>query len=85
MEVLGRDSARGAYRVAVNAPEGRLTGLVPEAAMQAAGPLTGGHGHATAYDWLARHAGGIEKTLRTLAAGGRVTRGPFDGVVLERE
>jgi hypothetical protein len=85
MEVLGRDNARGAYRVAVDAPGGQIVGLVPESAMSANGPLTGGHGHATAYDWLARHAGGIEQTLRTLAAGGRVTRGPFSGVVLDRE
>jgi hypothetical protein len=84
VEVLGRDSARGGYRVAVDAPGGRLTGLVPEAAM-GNGPLTGGHGHATAYDWLARHAGGIEQTLTILAAGGRVTRAPYDGVILDRE
>jgi hypothetical protein len=84
MDVLGRDSARGAYRVAVDTAHGRLTGLVPEAAM-GGGARTGGHGHATAYDWLARHAGGIEQTLRTLAQGGRVTRGPFSGMVLDRE
>ena len=84
MDVLGRDSARGGYRVAVDTPGGRLTGLVPEAAM-GGGPLTGGHGHATAYDWLARHAGGIEETLKDLAAGRRVTRAPWDGVILDRE
>jgi len=85
MDVLGRDSARGGYRVAVNTAGGRLTGLVPEAVMQAPGPLTGGHGHATAYGWLARHAGSIEKTLTDLAAGRRATRAPWDGVILDRE
>jgi hypothetical protein len=85
MEVLGRDSIRGAYRVAVDTPEGRLIGLVPDATISAAGLLTGGHGHATAYEWLARHSNGIKRTLRTLQAGGRITRAPFDRVLLERE
>jgi hypothetical protein len=84
MEVLGRDSAREAIRVAVNGPGGRIVALVPEALITDAARLTGGHGHRTAYDWLARHAREIEDTLRTRAAGGR-PRAPFDRVVLEEE
>ena len=34
---------------------------------------------------LARHAAEIEHTLRTLGSGGRVTRAPFDRIVLDEE
>ena len=83
MEVLGRDAARGAYRVATDG-DGRLVGFVPDALIAEGVRLTGGHGHQTAYDWLARHARKIEDTLRTRAAGGR-PRPPFDRIVLEEE
>jgi hypothetical protein len=84
MEVLGRDSAREAIRVAVSGPGGRIVALVPEALITDAARLTGGHGHRTAYDWLAHHAREIEDTLRTRAAVGR-PRAPFDRIVLEEE
>jgi hypothetical protein len=81
MEVLGRDSAREAYRVATDGPDGRIVGLLPEALI-GRGPLTGGLGHQTAYHWLARHADAIEAALRNLQ-GGRRARAPFDALELE--
>ena len=83
MEVLGRDAMREAYRVAVDGGE-RLVALVPDALIAEGVRLTGGHGHRTAYDWLAAHAREIEDTLRTRAAGGR-PKPPFDRIVLEEE
>ena len=83
MEVLGRDAAREAYRVATG-EAGRLVGLVPDGLIAEGVRLTGGHGHRTAYDWLAAHAREIEDTLRTRADGGQ-PRAPFDRIVLEEE
>jgi hypothetical protein len=83
MEVLGRDSTRDGYRVATGG-NARLVGLVPETLIAEDARLTGGHGHRTAYDWLARHAREIEDTLRIRAAGGR-PNAPFDRIVLEEE
>jgi hypothetical protein len=83
MEVLGRDATREAYRIAIGGGS-RLVGLVPESLIASDTRLTGGHGHRTAYDWLAAHAREIEDTLRTRAAGGR-PRPPFDRIVLEEE
>lgn len=85
MDVLGRDSTREAYRVAVDGPEGRIVGLVPDSAISQTMPLTGGHGHMTAYDWLARHSDQIELTLRTRQTGRGKIRPPFDRLVLEGE
>ncbi len=85
MEVLGRDSTREAYRVAIDGPKGRLVGLVPEALIAEGARLTGGHGHRTAYDWLAAHAREIEKTLGILADPQGKPKAPFDRVVLEEE
>jgi hypothetical protein len=84
MQVLGRDSAREAIRVAIGGPDGRIVGLVPETLIAQGLRLTGGHGHRTAYEWLAAHAREIEDTLRTCAAGGR-PGAPFDRIVLEEE
>ena len=84
MEVLGRDSQREAYRVAVGQGGGRIVGLVPDHAISATMRLTGGRGHQTAYDWLARHDKQIELTLRTLRDGGAAPA-PFDCVVLEED
>ncbi len=84
MDVLGRDALREGYRIAIDAPDRRLVALVPDALIAAGAGLTGGHGHRTAYDWLAAHAREIEDTLRTRAAGGRPTA-PFDRIVLEEE
>jgi hypothetical protein len=84
MEVLGRDSAREAIRVAVSDPGRRIVALVPEALISEGARLTGGHGHRTAYDWLAAHAREIEDTLRTRAAGG-CPRAPYDRIVLQED
>jgi hypothetical protein len=84
MDVLGRDSAREATRVAIGGPGRRLVGLVPDALIVEGVRLTGGHGHRTAYDWIAAHVREIEDTLRTRAAGGR-PKAPFDRIVLEEE
>jgi hypothetical protein len=83
IEVLGRDAPREGYRVAVG-DRRRLVGLVPDALIAAGMRLTGGQGHRTAYEWLARNAHEIEQTLRTRAAGGR-PGAPFDRIVLEEE
>jgi hypothetical protein len=84
MEVLGRDVANGAYRVAIDHGGRRVVGLLPETLM-AAGPLTGGHGHASAYDWIARHEREIETTLKTLADGTGRPTAPYDAMVLVEE
>jgi hypothetical protein len=84
MEVLGRDAAKGAYRVAIEYGGRRVVGLLPEAVM-ACGALTGGQGHATAYDWIARHEREIETTLKTMANGTGRPRAPFDSMVLAEE
>ncbi|SLN54420.1 hypothetical protein [Roseisalinus antarcticus] len=83
MEVLGRDSAREAYRVATSPPD-RLVGLIPEAVIAEGMSLTGGRGHQTAYDWIARHARDIEKTLKALRNGQRAAP-PFDRMELVEE
>jgi hypothetical protein len=80
IEVLGRDAAREGYRVATG---GRIV-LVPDALVAEGVRLTGGHGHRTAYDWLAAHAREIEDTLRTRASGGQ-PKPPYDRIVLEEE
>jgi len=85
MEVLGHDSAREAYRVAVTGRHGRLVGVVPDAVIASGLRLTGGHGHQTAYSWLARHAHEIELTLNALSEGRRPFRAPFDRMELEGE
>ncbi len=85
MEVLGHDTAREAYRVAIAGPCGRLVGLVPDAVIASGLQLTGGHGHQTAYTWLARHAREIELTLKALSEGRRPFRAPFDRMELEGE
>ena len=83
MEVLGRDSMREAYRVATGGPDGpRLVGLIPDGAIAEGLALTGGRGHQTAYEWLARHAGEIETALTALGKGKRPRRAPFDRIEL---
>ncbi len=84
MEVLGRDSVREAYRIAIGGPDGRIVGLVPDATISATLSLTGGRGHQTAYDWLARHQNTLELTLRALSAG-RPAPARFAAVVLEKD
>ncbi|MEM1064619.1 MAG: hypothetical protein AAF771_17150 [Pseudomonadota bacterium] len=84
MEVLGRDSAREAYRIAIGGPGTRIVGLVPDSMISANLPLTGGRGHQTAYDWLARNTDNLELTLRALNAG-RPAPARFATVVLEKD
>jgi hypothetical protein len=85
MDVLGRDSSREAYRVAIGGPEDRVIGLIPDAAISSRMALTGGRGHQTAYDWIATHKDQIELTLRALAEGRKISRAPFDRMVLEED
>ncbi len=84
IEVLGRDSMAEAYRVATGGADGRIVGLIPDSVISDRMTLTGGRGHQTAHEWLARHATEIEKTLRDLASG-RAPRAPFDRMVLEED
>jgi hypothetical protein len=85
MDVLGRDRSREAYRIATGEAEGRVVGLLPEAVIASGMALTGGRGHQTAYDWIARNAVEIETTLRALRDGRGRIRPPFDRMVLEGE
>lgn len=85
MEVLGRDSVREGYRVAIGDPHARVIGLIPDAVISTRMKLTGGRGHQTAYDWLACHQDQIETTLRALSGGSGRIRAPFDRVVLEKD
>ncbi len=85
MDVLGRDSAREAYRVAIGDAAGRTVGLLPEQVIARDMRLTGGRGHQTAHEWIARHATQIETTLRALRDGKGRIRPPFDRMVLEGE
>jgi len=84
MDVLGRDGAREAYRVATGGRDRRLVGLIPDGVIAEGVRLTGGRGHQTAYDWIADHAREIDNALRTRAGGGR-PKAPFDRIVLEEE
>ncbi len=82
MDVLGRDSAREAYRVAIGGPGSRVTGFVPDRVISDRMALTGGRGHQTAYDWIARHEAQIADALNALRAGRR-PKPPFDRIELE--
>ena len=79
MDVLGRDSVKEAYRVAA----GGLVGRIPDPVISN-GRVTGGRGHQTAYEWLAKHSNEIETALHALSEG-RPPRAPFDRIVLEQE
>ena len=78
MEVLGRDSAREAYRVA----SGGRVALLPDTVISTRMTLTGGRGHQTAHEWIARHAREIETAIGALAEG-RSAPAPFDMMELE--
>ena len=80
MEILGRDSVREAYRVAANG----VTGLIPDHVISSDMKLTGGRGHQTAYEWLARHSKDIEDTLKALS-GVPHARRRVAGMVLEED
>ena len=79
MDVLGRDSAREGYRIRA----GGAVALLPDAVISTGMALTGGHGHATAYDWIARHAREIETAIAALARGA-AARPPFEAMELEK-
>ncbi len=86
MEVLGRNSALEATRIAIGGSgEARVIGLLPDTVISREMTLTGGRGHQTAYDWIARHATQIETTLRALRDGTGPIRPPFDRITLEAE
>jgi len=78
MKVLGRDSAREGYRIRA----GGAVALLPDAVISTGMALTGGHGHATAYDWIARHAREIETAIDALARGAPA-RPSFETMELE--
>ncbi len=84
MEILGRDSAREAYRVAIGGPAARVTGLIPDHVISRSLKLTGGRGHQTAHEWIARHATEIEDTLRALSGAPRA-KARIAGMVLEED
>ena len=83
--MLGRDRAKEAYRVATAGPDGRIVGLIPDTIISRSMPLTGGRGHQTAYEWLAKHSKDIETALYTLHAGQKTPRAPFDRMTLEED
>lgn len=85
MDVLGRDSVREAYRVAIGGADNRIVGLIPDAVISERIKLTGGRGHQTAYDWIARNTREIETTLKALRSGHGRIRAPFDRMELEEE
>ncbi len=85
MDVLGRDIAREAYRVATGSAGNRIVGFIPEAVIAEGMCLSGGRGHQTAYEWIARHAKQIEQALRALRDGSGAIRAPFDRMMLEGE
>ncbi|MDJ1007517.1 MAG: hypothetical protein QNJ13_06785 [Paracoccaceae bacterium] len=78
MEVLGRDSAAECTRVAVKGVVARL----PDAVISSEMALTGGRGHQTAYEWIARHGREIETAIDRLRRGMR-PKPPFDVMELE--
>ena len=83
MEVLGHDTTLEAYRVAAELGGTRITALIPAATIANGIALTGGRGHQTAYDWIARNQRKIEKTLMRLADGSDT--GPIPAMVLVEE
>ncbi|QQA41227.1 hypothetical protein [Pelagovum pacificum] len=84
MDVLGRDSIREGYRVATGGGAGRIVGLIPDHVISQTVALTGGHGHQTAYEWLAARSRTIEQSLQSLRDGHR-PRPPFDRMELVEE
>jgi len=83
VEVHGRDTTRGAWRVSVAGPRGPIPGLVPETLIGAPA-LPGMPRHQHAYAWLARNRARIESALCAKHEGRRV-RPPFDQVALAEE
>ena len=78
MDVLGRDSAAECYRIASGGAVARLPDVVISTRMK----LTGGQGHQTAYDWIARHSREIDAAIDALKSR-RKPRAPFDTMELE--
>lgn len=83
MDVLGHDTMHNAYRVAADFDGNRIIGLIPDATIADGMALTGGRGHQTAYDWIARNQHKIEKTLMCLATGS--AKAPIPAMVLVEE
>ncbi|APZ55060.1 hypothetical protein [Salipiger abyssi] len=83
VEVIGRDVAREAYRVRVDAEGLARTALVPECLMETLRPGER-PSHQEAYEWIAAHRGRIEKAVIARAAA-RTPRPPYDLVTLAEE
>ncbi|MEM9710195.1 MAG: hypothetical protein AAF871_15570 [Pseudomonadota bacterium] len=83
MEMLGRDPATATYRIAVGDGADRRIVRLPEAVMAGGSALTGGHGHQTAYEWVAQHGRAIETAAQALVAG-RPAKPPFETMELEQ-
>ena len=79
MRVLGRDPGREAYRVAVDAAQGRVTAWVPESLM-APTKLC----HEAAYEWIADQKSKIEKAVLA-KANGAPAKAPFDKIELAED
>ena len=84
VEVLGRDAAREAYRVAKGQGEGRVVAYLPDFVISHRFRLTGGIGHQTAYDWIATHRGEIDAALNSLRDRKR-PRPPYDVMELAED
>ncbi|EPX81957.1 hypothetical protein [Salipiger mucosus] len=83
VEVIGRDVAREAYRVRVDAAGLARTAYVPECLMESLRPGQR-PSHQEAYEWIAAHRGKIEKAVIARAAA-REPRPPYDLVTLAEE
>ncbi|WP_417721226.1 hypothetical protein [Salipiger sp.] len=83
VEVIGRDVARGAYRVRVDTGGRAVTAFVPECLMESLRPGQR-PSHQEAYEWIAAHRGKLEKAVIALA-GARKPRPPCDLVTLAEE
>jgi len=84
MEVHGRDAARDAYVVSVRRAGRRVRAYVPDTVISEQMHLTGGLGHAHAWDWLARRTDAIERAIDARLAGAR-PRAPFDRMDLAED
>jgi hypothetical protein len=82
MRVLGRDSAREAYRLGLRIGDRDVVALIPETLLSAAYGRTGRVPHQAAYEWIEAEAGPLARAIERLHAGAR-PRAPFDQITLE--
>ena len=83
MEILGRDTTREAYRVAIGDGAARVEAFVPEAIMPAT--IAFGPRHQGAYEWLAQNDTKIEAAIAALSSGSGRVKAPFDALTLVKE